>query len=68
MGAVVLIAAIVTVFTACRYHLFGDELYFVAAGRHPAWSYADQGPMIPCSRDWATSCRGTRCWGSGSSA
>ncbi|WP_344989745.1 ArnT family glycosyltransferase [Tsukamurella soli] len=47
VGAVVLIAAIVTVFTACRYHLFGDELYFVAAGRHPAWSYADQGPMIP---------------------
>ncbi len=47
VGVVVLIAAIATIFTASRYHLFGDELYFVAAGRHPAWSYADNGPMIP---------------------
>ncbi|WP_043651655.1 glycosyltransferase family 39 protein [Nocardia thailandica] len=32
---------------AGRYDWFGDELYFVAAGRHPAFGYADQGPLVP---------------------
>ncbi|MFC9894869.1 ArnT family glycosyltransferase [Nocardia sp. NPDC127579] len=30
-----------------RYDLGGDELYFLGAGRHPAVSYADQGPVVP---------------------
>ncbi|MEV0760997.1 glycosyltransferase family 39 protein [Nocardia sp. NPDC050435] len=30
-----------------RYPLWGDELYLVPAGRHPSWSYADQGPLVP---------------------
>ncbi|WP_410876234.1 ArnT family glycosyltransferase [Nocardia sp. A7] len=30
-----------------RYRISGDELYFLAAGRHPSVSYADQGPLVP---------------------
>ncbi len=30
-----------------RYLIGGDELYFLAAGRHPSVSYADQGPLVP---------------------
>ncbi|MFD6105046.1 ArnT family glycosyltransferase [Nocardia salmonicida] len=30
-----------------RYRIGGDELYFLAAGRHLSVSYADQGPLVP---------------------
>ncbi|MFI9503120.1 ArnT family glycosyltransferase [Nocardia sp. NPDC052566] len=47
IGVVTVAAAAVLLFSASRYNYFGDELYFLAAGRHPAWGYADQGPALP---------------------
>ncbi|WP_019930905.1 glycosyltransferase family 39 protein [Nocardia sp. BMG111209] len=32
---------------AAKYEFFGDELYFLAAGRRPALAYPDQGPLAP---------------------
>jgi len=47
---VALLAATVTVVLvafASGYGPHRDELYFVAAGRHLDWAYADQGPLTP---------------------
>ena len=41
----VVVAALVAF--ASRYGYHRDELYFLAAGRHLAWGYPDQGPLTP---------------------
>ncbi len=39
--------AVLHVTVANRYDLFRDELYFIVCGRHPAFGYVDQPPLIP---------------------
>lgn len=40
------ITAIVLTVTAARYDFFGDELYFLSAGRRLDYTYADQGVIV----------------------
>ncbi|CAM3540429.1 ArnT family glycosyltransferase [Tsukamurella ocularis] len=47
LAPILLLSGIVATFGASKYHLFGDELYFIAAGHHLSVSYADQGPILP---------------------
>ncbi|WP_280363301.1 ArnT family glycosyltransferase [Nocardia abscessus] len=47
VGAVAALAALALLASIGRYGFFGDELYFLAAGRRPAVGYADQGPLLP---------------------
>ncbi|GAB3130579.1 glycosyltransferase family 39 protein [Tsukamurella serpentis] len=44
---ILVLGAIAAAFGASRYHLFGDELYFISAGHRLSVGYADQGPVLP---------------------
>ncbi|MDC0773106.1 ArnT family glycosyltransferase [Streptomyces sp. HD] len=47
VAAIACATAALLLLTAGRFGYFSDELYFLAAGRHPAWGYADQPPLLP---------------------
>ncbi|MDE8647607.1 glycosyltransferase family 39 protein [Rhodococcus qingshengii] len=45
--AITAAVSVVLVVISGRVGYFGDELYFLVAGRNLDWSYADQGPIVP---------------------
>jgi hypothetical protein len=47
MAVVCALLALVLVLASARYGYHRDELYFIACGRHLAWSYPDQGVLTP---------------------
>ncbi|MDE9367563.1 glycosyltransferase family 39 protein [Luteipulveratus sp. YIM 133132] len=47
IAVVLLGVAVLLLATSARWGYHRDELYFRAAGYHPAWGYPDQGPLTP---------------------
>ena len=47
VSAIAVVSAIMLFASLGRYGYFGDELYFLSAGRRLEFGYADQGPLLP---------------------
>jgi 4-amino-4-deoxy-L-arabinose transferase-like glycosyltransferase len=47
IGVMVVVVALVHISVAGKYDLFRNELYFIVCGRHPAFGYVDQPPLVP---------------------
>jgi 4-amino-4-deoxy-L-arabinose transferase-like glycosyltransferase len=47
LWAVTAITLLMHLAVAGRYDFFRDELYFIMCGRHPAFGYVDQPPLVP---------------------
>lgn len=45
--SVAAVVALLHLLTASRYDFFRNELYFIVCGRHPAFGYVDQPPLVP---------------------
>ncbi len=55
--SVAAVVAIVHLAVAPQYGIFRNELYFIVCGRHPAFGYVDQPPLVPLLAALTQICR-----------